>query len=535
KELIMKKAAALLALVLGISCASTDSGSLSSGSNATIALMGGRVFTADPSRPWAEAVAIQGDRIMAVGSVEEVRSWVDESTRIVPLEGRVVIPGINDAHVHAPWPTVPAARLEIPDQATLGQMLAMVREAAAHEPAGTWIIGSFPLGLLDGGITRADIDEVALDHPVQLDVLGGHASLLNTPALRLWGVEENVVDPPGGWYGRKEGRLDGWLYEHAFWAPQVRFANGMTNAELEDAIRNFESEALRYGITSVQTMSPVSATRVEYILSLRPSTLRWRVIDFRMAPFDPSPGSLPVKYILDGTPIERGGAMRQPYADAPGHRGRMNYSLEEIDAMVRDAAPGGRQLLVHVAGDAAAAAVLAAMQKYDDGSWPKRRVRLEHATGLSNDLLPEARRLGVVVVENPSHFMLPGVMAARFGPQRSMQFGRARTFYDGNIPFALGSDGPLNPFLNMMFVARHPGNPNETLSVEQALLAYTRGSAYAEFQANMKGAIAPGMLADLAVLSQDIFAVPLDQLPQTSSVMTIVGGKVVWEGMGAGD
>ena len=207
----------------------------------------------------------------------------------------------------------------------------------------------------------------------------------------------------------------------------------------------------------------------------------------------------------------------------------MNYSLEEIDTMVRDAAATGRQLLVHVAGDAAAAAVLAAMKKYDDDKWPSRRVRLEHATGLANDLLPEARRLGVVVVENPSHFMIPGVMAARFGPQRSLQFSRARTFYDGRIPFALGSDGPLNPYLNIMFVGIHPGNPNETLSVEQALLAYTRGSAYAEFQANMKGAIAPVMLADLAVLSQDIFTVPLDQLPQTSSVMTIIGGQVVWE------
>ena len=525
----MKKAAALLALVLGISCASTDPGSLAGGSNASIALMGGRVFTADPNHPWAEAVAIQGDRIMAVGTEEEIRHWVGGATRIVPLEGRLVIPGINDAHVHAPWPTIPAARVEIPDQATSGQMLAMIREAAAHEPVGTWIIGSFPLGLIDSGITRAEIDEAAPDHAVQLDLLGNHASLLNTPALRLLGIEENAADPSGGWYGRTEERLNGWLYEHALWIPQMRFANGMTDAEIGDAIRSFESEALRYGITSVQTMSPVAATRVEEILALRPSTLRWRVIDFRMAPFDSSPGSLPVKYILDGTPIERGGAMRQPYADAPGHRGRMNYSLEEIDTMVRDAAATGRQLLVHVAGDAAAAAVLAAMKKYDDDKWPSRRVRLEHATGLANDLLPEARRLGVVVVENPSHFMIPGVMAARFGAQRSLQFSRARTFYDGRIPFALGSDGPLNPYLNIMFAGIHPGNPNETLSVEQALLAYTRGSAYAEFQANMKGAIAPGMLADLAVLSQDIFAVPPDQLPQTSSVMTIIGGQVVWE------
>lgn len=525
----MKQGVALFALVLGISCASTGPDSLSNAPTASIALTGGRVFTADPANPWAEAVAIQRDRIVAVGTEEEIRDWIGGSTRIVPLEGRVVIPGINDAHVHQPWPTFPGANVDIPAQATAGQLLALIREAAAHEPSGTWIHGSLPLGFVDGGITRGELDEAAPSHPVHLALLGGHGGLLNSSALRAWGIAEDEADPPGGSYGRSDGRLDGWVYEHAYWIPQVEFANSLTDTELADIIRNFEAQALRFGITSVQTMSPVNPLRVEEILASRPSSLRWRMIDFRMAPFDPTPSSMPVKYIIDGTPIERGGAMRHPYSDAPNHRGRMNYSPEEIDAMVRDAARGGRQLLVHVAGDAAAAAVLEAMKRHDDGAWPSRRVRLEHATGLANDLLPDARRLGVIVVENPSHFTLPELMAARFGPRRNAQFGRARTFYDGNIPFALGSDGPLNPYLNMMFAAINPANPAEALTIEQALLSYTRGSAYAEFQANMKGAIAPGMFADLAVLSQDIFAVPLDQLPQTTSVMTIVGGEVAWE------
>ena len=147
----------------------------------------------------------------------------------------------------------------------------------------------------------------------------------------------------------------------------------------------------------------------------------------------------------------------------------------------------------------------------------------------SSPFLADARRFGVVIVQNPSHFMLGDIAIARLGPRPDFQV--VRSLLVQGIPLALGSDGPLNPWLNVMFATMHPLNPQEAITREQAVIAYTRGSAFAEFQEMEKGTIAPGKLADLAVLSQDVFTVPMDELPKTSSVMTIVGGRIVWSGL----
>lgn len=195
--------------------------------------------------------------------------------------------------------------------------------------------------------------------------------------------------------------------------------------------------------------------------------------------------------------------------------------------MVRDAAIGGGQLHVHAVGDRAIATVLDAMER-TPADWTSLRVRIEHGDMTTPELAERARKLGVIIVQNPAHFTIAETMAARYG-ERVSGAQPARSLIASGNRFALGSDGPLNPFLNMFFAAIHPTNPAESLTVEQSLRAYTEGAAFAEFQENNKGRIAPGMLADLAVLSQDIFAIAPPDLPKTESVMTIVGGKIVWE------
>jgi predicted amidohydrolase YtcJ len=156
-------------------------------------------------------------------------------------------------------------------------------------------------------------------------------------------------------------------------------------------------------------------------------------------------------------------------------------------------------------------------------------VRIEHGDGLANDLLPLVRRLGMVVVENPTHFAFePGMLERRFGA-RPAGFQSLRSLIDAGIPLALASDGPRNPFLNIMFATTHPNHPAEAISREQAVTAYTRGSAYAEFAEGQKGTLGPGMLADLAVLSQDIFVVPAASLPATQAYLTMVGGKIIYD------
>jgi hypothetical protein len=177
--------------------------------------------------------------------------------------------------------------------------------------------------------------------------------------------------------------------------------------------------------------------------------------------------------------------------------------------------------MVHVSGYPAAATMLAAMQATGGKAvWVDKRVRFEHGDGLFQDIVPQAKELGVVVVQNPSHFMA-GFVAEKAFPLKSL--------LAAGIPVALGSDGPLNPYLNIMLAVQHPAHPSEAITREQAVIAYTRASAYAEFAEQDKGTLEAGKLADLAVLSQDIFAVPPTDLPKTESILTLVGGKAIYD------
>lgn len=497
-------------------------------------LTGGRIYTGDALRPWAEGIAIEGETIAAIGTDDQVRELAGNATRVIDLGGRLVVPGINDAHVHAPWATEESTSVKLDAISTREQLIEALERTTAAAAPGALLVAELPLPLVDVALTRDDLDRISSSRRLRVSRPGGHSAVLNTLALRDWGIDEDAIDPPGGTYGRNpQGRLDGWLYEHAYWPPQLRVAASFGDDELRALISSFENVALRRGITSVQTMATVPPERLEALLASMTPRLRWRIIDFRMAPYGAPPGRFPVKYVLDGTPFERSVAMREPYTDRAGSDGGINYSQADIEAMVRDASLGERQLLVHAVGDRTLEVVLRAMGRVE-ADWPALRVRIEHGDLLPPDLVPLAKELGIVLVQNPSHFMIPEIMHGRFGRGRSAWTQPARTLLDAGVPFALGSDGPLNPWLNMMFAAIHPVNQNESLTIEQALRAYTSGAAFAEFEERRKGTLAPGKLADFAVLSQDVFAVPPDQLPGTTSVMTVVGGKIVYEAENGG-
>ncbi|HET9793246.1 MAG TPA: amidohydrolase family protein, partial [Thermoanaerobaculia bacterium] len=224
--------------------------------------------------------------------------------------------------------------------------------------------------------------------------------------------------------------------------------------------------------------------------------------------------------------------------DAGQHRAGMSFETlfsdlaltfpsAEIEKMLRESLQDNDQLMVHVFGYNSAAAVLSTMQATGGNRvWARRRVRFEHGDGLFPDLIPLAKEMGAVVVQNPSHLnvaaIFPGLFLEHAQPLRSL--------LAAGIPLALGSDGPTNPYLNIMFASTHPNRPSEAITREQAVTAYTLGSAYAEFAEREKGSLEAGKLADLAVLSQDIFTVSAPDLPKTTSVLTLVGGKVVYDG-----
>jgi hypothetical protein len=162
-------------------------------------------------------------------------------------------------------------------------------------------------------------------------------------------------------------------------------------------------------------------------------------------------------------------------------------------------------------------------------AWADRRVRIEHGDGIMPEMIPRVKRMGLIVVENPTHLAVRELFVKRFGVERADQMQPMRSLLDAGIPLALGSDGPNNPYLNIMLASVYPGKPREAITREQAVVAYTLTAAYAEFAEKDKGSLEPGKYADLAVLSQDIFEVPPPELPKTMSVLTMVGGKIVYD------
>jgi predicted amidohydrolase YtcJ len=529
---------------------------------ADVVLLDGKVFTADSTHLWAEAVAISGERIVAVGTSAEVRRWVGAKTNVIDLGGRVVVPGFNDAHQHisaAPegaWVRLGGEGL-LPDP-PLAQVLDSLAAAAARAPRGTWLRGGVGESVINSATSLRDaLDRVTPDHPVFLSAAGtGHGRVLNSAALRSLGITDATPDPLGGWLVRDgAGRPNGVLHEYAMLNAEVRLVSRRPDTVHAAAIRAANAEALPLGITSIQDMATFTAPALTLraVRDARPD-VRLRVI--RMPSTDATSGMaewraaervvpLPsgsmarvggVKWALDGTPVERLAVMRAPYADRPEWYGHLDLPADTIRAILREALahkPGAEhQLMLHASGDSVLALTLRLMSELaPDTAWQRRRVRIEHGDGLTDDLWPLARRLGVIVVQNPAHFATPdGMMVARLGEARARRFQPFRSLAAAGIPIAIGSDGPTNPFVNLMFATLHPTNPSEAISREAAVIAYTLGSAYAEFAEHEKGRLVPGQLADLAVLSQDIFTVQPQALPGTTSVLTLVGGRVVHDG-----
>lgn len=504
-----------------------------------LVVLHGRVFTSDPAKRWAEAVAIRGDRIAAVGTEAEIEGLAGPSTRRIDAGGRVVIPGLNDAHTH--MPIGPASTpLGSDVRASWDEVRAAIGGANDETSSDTWIRGEIsPQLLTDPAVNAAALDKAAPRRKIALISFTGHGLILSTAALNALHIRDNVADPMGGSYGRDaEHHLDGKLYEYAEYDALRRLGDLASDDEASEAISHFADEALHYGITSVQTMASVPMKRFEKAVRHTNVPVRLRMIRFagsdetgrekdeardlpardRERPLTTLSGT---KWILDGTPLERGAATRTPYKDTES-LGKLNFPPDEITAMLKESLAANDQLLLHVAGDRTAAAVLDMMRAIPNVDWKTKRVRFEHGDGLLPDLIPAAAQSGIVVVQNPAHLEALGLYpAGAYMPYRSL--------LAANIPFALGSDGPMNPFLNIMLATSHP-RPQESLTREQAVEAYTRGSAYAEFAENEKGSLTSGKLADLAILSQDIFRVSSSALPATRSVLTIVGGRVAFDG-----
>ena len=514
-------------------------------------LFNGKIFTAERQR-FVQALAIQGDRIAAVGDSEQIRKMAGSLTKLIDLRGRAVIPGFNDAHNH--MRIRPANWVDLQFTGPIpkpSELMPAIRQAAHKYPPGTFLAATIGTAVFrDTTVDRARLDGAAPRHPVILTTFTGHAAILNSAALTKFGIGENEADPLGGRYERtSDGKLSGVLREYATVRLSRRIGDITSDKDAIAELRATLADSAEHGITTLQIMSEkMPPGRYVDLLKQVPNSIRLRIMrmpmtstsgrdtsEGRSIPSKPSPliTVSGTKWLLDGVPVEGTFA---PRSTKPGLRlfGDLQMSLppRELDAMLRETVQSGDQLLVHVTGYSASAAMLEAMQNSGaEQEWAPRRVRFEHGDALFPDLIPRVKRLGVIVVEQGTHLdmseiapeLMPSIEAEKSQPMRSL--------LAAGIPLVLSSDedGPSNPFLEILLATKHPNHPSEAISREEAVIAYTRTAAYAEFAEKEKGSLAPGKLADLAVLSRDIFTVPSDDLPETVSVMTIVGGKMIYD------
>ena len=512
---------------------------------ADIILTNGKVFTSNQAQLYVEAVAIKGNRVLAVGKSADMQKLAGKKTKLINLQGRTVVPGFNDAHFHHGAYTK-GYTVQYPEDGSelrWQQMQDSITRVVKSTPAGTFISVTMGNNVgTDTSINRFVLDKLAPNHPLLIEAYWGHVSYFNTAAMKAMGLAETEPEPGGGAFGRIAGtdKLNGRAYEYACNLLRDRKPSNqqLFNASLKD----LGQQAVYFGVSSIQNMC-TGGSPLEYLDAFPrvPMPVRFRLIRWATVGTDgilnipalmpQNTSKLPLvtlsgtKWMLDGTPIERGAWYSQEYKDQPGWKGQLNFSPTTIRKMLTELTTRKDQPMFHVVGDSTIDFMLHQL-KTSAEDWSTRRVRFEHGDALMPASYEAAKKLNIIVVQNPSHFTITDVFAERYGPKMAKHSGAVKSLLKAGIPVAFGSDGPLNPYLNIMFACIHPANPPEALTVEEAVIAYTKTAAYAEFSDD-KGMLAPGQLADLIVLSQDIFTIPLQALPGTHSVLTMVDLKIV--------
>jgi hypothetical protein len=550
---------------------------------ATLILFNGKIFTADAKGTFVEAVAIEGERIVAVGPTKEIK-LLYSAEKELDLQGRLVTPGFNDAHIHFMNGGLSLLRVDLNGAKTLEEAKRRVAAKVKELPAGSWVTGRGWDHTLWGGTwpTRQNLDEVAPNNPVILQRVDGHVAWTNTLALKKAGVTKETQAPEGGEILRDaNGEATGILKETAQglvgrFVPEPSMTERVKAAELALA------EARRYGITSVQDISGYEATKL-YRELLKQGKLTVRVAEFQnfdnsieelkrqraeFASFKDDPLRIRIgalKGYVDGTLGSRTAAMLAPYSDDPKNSGIPRRSPEELTKMVEERAKAGFQIALHAIGDRANRMALDGFWLADpvvrtslamlnnippelqkkivaDAEKERKRHRIEHSQVIAPSDFKRFYELGVLASMQPSHAISDKRWAGeRLGEYRALGAYAWHTFlsYDVHTPF--GTDWPvepINPYLGLyasvtrQSVEGDPFGgwiPQERLTMDQAIRCYTAESAYATFEEKEKGQIAVGMLADLVIHSRDLFAIEPKEILQTEATMTILGGKIVYE------
>ncbi|HEY0376218.1 MAG TPA: amidohydrolase [Pyrinomonadaceae bacterium] len=574
----MRRTFSISLVILSLVFSATPSGTQTR-RTVTLLLVNGKVFTADARGTIAQAVAVEDERIVAVGSDADIKARYT-AARIVDLKGKLVTPGFNDAHIHFLGGGLSLLRVELIGAKTLEEAKQRIAAHVRELPPGSWVLGRGWDHTLWGGQwpTRADLDSVAPNNPVFVQRVDGHVSWANSLALQKAGVTRETRPPEGGEILHDaSGEPTGILKETAG-ELIARVVPEATRAEKMKALERALVEARRYGITSIQTNDvPSGEATPLYRDLLRQGRLTVRVAEWQQ--FDNSVEELKreraefesfkddplrlrltaLKGYVDGTLGSRTAAMLAPFSDDPSNSGIPRRPPGELTRMIVERDAAGFQIALHAIGDRANRMALDGFEAALDRTSKMKgmstdekqlnrvpgyfiRHRIEHAQVVAPSDFARFRDLGVIASMQPSHAISDKRWAQdRLGEYRVQGAYSWHMMQSFNVHVPFGTDWPvepINPYLGLYAAVTRQSTegepaggwwPQERLTIQQDIRCYTAESAYASFEEKEKGQIAPGMLADLAVHSRDLLTIEPKEILQTEAVMTILGGKIVYE------
>jgi hypothetical protein len=535
---------------------------------ADLVLLNGKVVTFDDQGRRVTGIAMRGREIVAVGSDSDVRAVAGPATCVVDVEGRLVLPGLVDAHSHTTG--VPPDYLDLTGATSIPEIVHAVEQQARGTAPGQWIVAAGPFMLWRGWddqrlkekrlLTRWDLDPVSPQHPVLLMKEAGHALVLNSLALSLLDIRKESPDPRGQIQkDAMTGEPTGILLESAMELALSRLP-APTSAGRQSAARHASDQLLEYGITTVANMSmdaeEMRAFQALYRAGKQP------LVTTIMCPGVPTAGPLQqcldfvrrwplvsgfgdddlrlgaLKIFVDGGITGRAAWFKRPYKGRPGFHGIPQVERETLFQVVRLADRLGWQLHLHACGDAAAELALDALEaaQRENGTTGRRHI-LTHLYVVDAEMMARMKRLGVVAVLQPNFVHSLGEhMRAALSDSQLAHIIPYRGLLDSGVTVAMSADGlPQNPLLGVhAAVARKTDAGNvlgsgEAVTVEEALRAYTRASAYALFEEERRGSLEVGKIADVIVMDRDLFSVSPEEIKEARVLLTVKSGGIVFD------
>jgi predicted amidohydrolase YtcJ len=523
-----------------------------------------RVFTANPENPWAEAVAVRGNRIVFVGNHEDAQSFKGQDTRSIDAGGGTLMPGFIDSHFHMMYGALNLDGMQLEPATSYEELSAIVLSYAAEHPNDTWLPGTglrYNVGPGHTPLNRHHLDALVSDRPIYINAFDGHTSWANTIALKMAGIfhggetgpnSENILD--------EHGESTGELREPGAFKPVSDMVPKPDAIRKRKLVQKALALTASLGVTSVHNMNG-NAEEASFYAALEDlGQLTCRIyIPYSIAPETPleaienqalamkhqyhgellQAGS--VKFFIDGVIEGYTGLLVDPYADDPSTCGAANYEIEHYNQLVAEADRLRLQVVTHSVGDMGVRRVLDAYQNALrlNGKRDSRH-RVEHIELIHPQDLPRFEELGVIASMQPLHSPMQvdenDVWPVRVGRARWPLSFAWQTIRDAGATLVFGSDWPVvtqDPLRGVSnAVNRLPweaGMSYQRQTLQDTLLSYTRDAAYAEFQEHRKGQIRIGHLADLVLLPKDIFAIPTEGIAELKPVLTIVNGRIVYE------